>query len=326
MDKFRTTVEIPESVFKLDYRTPCFLSGSCFTENIGRKMAEYKLPVKVNPFGVLYNPSSLSSNLRILMSRHIFSGDELEYRDGLWVSLDHHSSFSGSDKDRTLENINRSAGEAGSFLKNCSVLLLTFGTAWVYIYNRSNRVAANCHKIHRMEFTRRLLSVEEIVTDYTGLLDELKNYNPSLKIIFTISPVRHFSDGAFNNQLSKSILFVAVNELLKKYDFTGYFPAYEIFMDELRDYRFYATDMLHPSEQGITYVWERFADTWIDPETQDIMAEVEKINRAVSHRPFRVDTHAYLKFVEASIAAMEKLEQKFPFLSFSDEKRFLADR
>lgn len=326
MDKFRTIVDIPTSALKIDYITPCFLSGSCFTEYIGEKMESAKLPVIYNPSGVLYNPSSISINLRMLMSGRVYDKSYLELRDGLWISPDHHTSFSDTDSDRVLESINRSVREASAFLRRCKVLLLTFGTSWVYVYNKSNRVAANCHKIPQREFTRKLLSHEEIISDYGELINELKNFNPEISIIFTVSPVRHFKDGAFNNQVSKSTLFLAVNELLKGFDNTYYFPSYEIFMDELRDYRFYADDMLHPSQQGIAYVWERFCDTYINTENVIIISAVEKLKRAVAHRPFRTNTPAWIKFIDATLKQMEELELKHPFLDFSNEKLILQSR
>ena len=287
-------------------------------------MAYYKMPSLYNPFGVLYNPASISRNFRILIEGRLFSANDLHFSDGLWLSLDHHTTFSDPDKRKTLEKINSSLSDAVTFLKKSSYLFLTFGTAWIYIYRKSGTVAANCHKIRQSEFERRLLQPEEIIKDYTGLLNELRDFNPDLNVIFTISPIRHFKDGAFYNQVSKSVLFLAVHSLLQRFDFTSYFPAYEIFMDELRDYRFYTDDMLHPSSQGVSYVWERFCEAYLDGSSKEIMSSVEKIRRAASHRPFRTETTEYKKFVTTILSQIEQIQKRHPFLNFEEEVKKLT--
>ena len=323
-DRFRTRVSIPDPVFRLSYQTATMLMGSCFTASVGENMVRYKFPARYNPFGVLYNPASVSAGLRLLMEGRRFTGEDLVFHDGLWVSLDHHSAFSHRDRDTCLENINRSLEESARFLQKCDYLFLTFGTSWIYEYRNSGKVAANCHKIPSAEFDRKLLQTAEIVADYRRLMQELEAFHPGLRVIFTVSPVRHLKDGFFSNQVSKSMLLLSVHQLLEDHAQMHYFPAYEIFMDELRDYRFYADDMLHPSAAGVDYVWDRFCETYFGEEAKKTMAGVERIQKAVNHRPFQAESTAYLTFVDNTLRQMDALQKNFPFLDFSPEKSRLS--
>jgi hypothetical protein len=214
---------------------------------------------------------------------------------------------------------NDSAVAASSWLKNCDYLLLTFGTAWAYLFKETGKLVANCHKLPSSSFDRVFLEPVEIVHQYDKLLRELKIYNPDIQVIFTLSPVRHWSDGAVNNQLSKSVLHFSMHEIMKKHNFVFYFPAYEIFMDELRDYRFYATDMFHPAEQGSQYVWERFCNTWIDKASKEIMAGVTAVLKSINHRPLHTDTTNHKKFRQNILKLINQLTEQFPFLDFSNE-------
>jgi hypothetical protein len=319
MDKFRTLVDIPGSPDKISYHSKCLFMGSCFADNIGECMAAYKFPVLLNPFGTLFNPSSMAENLNILIQGKEFSAGELVCHDGLWFSFNHYTAFAHPHLAICLSAINKSLSDASSWLKQCSYLLLTFGTAWIYIYNKTGKLVANCHKIPAVEFTRKLLEPRDIIESYDTLLNELSNFCPGIRIIFTVSPVRHWKDGAVNNQLSKSILHYSIQELLKLHKNTTYFPAYEIFMDELRDYRFYANDMLHPSDQGTSYVWERFIETWMDESTKKPMAGVKAILKAVTHRPLHTETLNHKKFIHNTLKQIEQLTGLYPFLDFSKE-------
>lgn len=324
MNRFRTTVSIPDPGFRISYQTPCMLMGSCFTSSIGENMMLYKFPAQYNPFGVLYNPASVSSGLRMIMEERQFTADDLLYHNGLWVSLDHHSTFSNRDREACLKGINRSLQASAKFLKQCRFLFLTFGTAWTFIYRENGKIAANCHKIPSSAFDRRMLQTEEIISDYGRLIDELQRFNPGLKVILTVSPVRHLKDGSFINQVSKSTLLLSLYQLLKQVPQMQYFPAYEIFMDELRDYRFYSDDMLHPSSTGENYIWDRFCETYLDEASKKTMAGVEKIQKAVNHRPFQTESTAYLTFVKNALRQMDELQKNCPFLDFSLEKSKLS--
>ncbi len=318
-DRFRTIIDINNPPFRISYQTGCFLTGSCFTDTVGERMQWYKLPVLYNPFGVLYNPASISKNLRMLMHDKMYAKGDLHFHNGLWISMDHDTSFSHPDQEVCLSKINSSLMAARKFLKQCNFLFITLGTAWVYIFKEKAKIVANCHKIPAAAFERRLLNPEEIIADYQALIEEIRLYNPEIQVIYTVSPIRHIKDGAFNNQVSKSILLFTIHKLLNTGKHVHYFPAYEIFMDELRDYRFYAEDMLHPSEQGMAYIWERFCDTYIDETPKTIMAGVEKIHKALDHRPFRTDTPDYQSFMEHTRQQIAEMQKNWSFLDFSDE-------
>jgi hypothetical protein len=326
LDKFRTIVQIAESPEKISYFTRCLFMGSCFADSIGEKMIYHKLPALQNPFGTLFNPASIAGNISLLIRGEAFSPDDLHEYRGLWFSFNHYTGFAHSHPEQCLENINRSFAAASLWLKQSRFLLITWGTAWVYIYKKTAKLVANCHKLPAREFERKLLRPEEIVGMYSELLHELVQYNPDIRVIFTVSPVRHWKDGAVNNQLSKSILLFSIHELLRQHDQTSYFPAYEIFMDELRDYRFYASDMLHPGEQGTNYVWERFCEAYIDRDTKKLMADVSAIMKAIAHRPLLTESPNYKKFIQHTIKKVEQLTNKHPHLDFSKELLQLRDK
>ena len=319
MEALQTRVNIPQSPVKIGYHTKCLLMGSCFSDYIGKIMARYKLPVLMNPFGTLFNPGSIADNLRHLVNGKSFTPADLHYHDGQWLSFSHYTGFSHPDKEACLIQINNSVRQATEWLQQSSILIMTFGTAWIYRLNETGKLVANCHKLPQAYFSKEFSEPSEIIKQYDLLLSELKAYNPGLTPVFTLSPVRHWADGAVNNQLSKSVLHYSIHEILKSHPQACYFPSYEIFMDELRDYRFYASDMLHPSEQGAGYVWERFMETWMDEESGQILAEVSAITKAAQHRPVNAESEAHTKFKQLTLKKIEQLTRKYPFLDFSNE-------
>ncbi len=324
MDKFRTSITIPVSDFKIGYETPGMLMGSCFSDYVGKIMQQHKLPVFLNPFGTLFNPLSVADALEKLMAGKLTTLEDLRFHNGLWFSFSHYTGFSNTDRDICLNRINKSEKEASAWLKKCHVLIITFGTAWVYTIKETGIVAANCHKMPVETFDRVFAEPEKIIRRYENLIRLLQQINPKIRIIFTVSPVRHWKDGAVNNQLSKSVLHWSIHEIMKLCPQTAYFPSYEIFMDELRDYRFYAPDMLHPSETATQYVWERFCDTYTSPETRKIMPDVLSVMKAVNHRPMHEDGPVFIKFKQQTLRKMEQLESTYPFLNFSAEKSVMT--
>lgn len=288
-------------------------------------MVRYKFPVQHNPFGVLYNPASISNSLRLIISDSTFTEDDLCFHNDLWFSLNHDTSFSRQDREECLAAINNTLQSIRAFLKKCRYLFLSFGTAWIYVYKKTGKTAANCHKLPAAEFDRRLLGTEETIMDYKHLIEELLRFNPDLKLIFTVSPIRHFKDGAFNNQVSKSILFLVIHALQNMHANIHYFPAYEVFMDELRDYRFYAADMLHPSDVGIDYIWERFGDIYFDESAKIILAGADKIHKAIAHRPYQKGSPGYKSFIENTLEQINRLGETYPFLDFNPELKQLAE-
>ncbi|MBN1145233.1 MAG: GSCFA domain-containing protein [Bacteroidales bacterium] len=319
MESFRTPVTIHESADKINYQTKCLFMGSCFADSIGKIMAGYQFPVLLNPFGTLFNPASIADNLTLLISGKTFTRNDLRYHHDLWFSLNHYTAFSHPNPETCLARVNQAATEATAWLKNCHYLLLTFGTSWAYQYKETGKVVANCHKLPSSQFNQVLLQPTSIIEQYNQLLRQLKSMNPDIRVIFTLSPVRHWSNGAVGNQLSKSVLHYSIHEIVKSNNLASYFPAYEIFMDELRDYRFYAGDMLHPSEQGTRYVWERFCDTRMDKATKKIMAGVEAVLKAMNHRPLHTDTTNHKIFRQNTLKLINQLQEQYPFLDFHNE-------
>jgi len=295
--------------------------GSCFAEHIGKRLADMKWRAELNPFGVLYNPLSISEALMRLMKFRQYGDEELTcFPDGGWSTWLHHSRYSHSVKEVALATINASLEAGSRALAEADMLVITWGTAWVYQLRNTGEVVGNCHKVPEREFVRYRLSVEEIVAEYTQLLGRLWALNPKVRVLFTVSPVRHLKDTLHGNQLSKATLLLAVDELCRRYpDRLHYFPAYEIVMDELRDYRFYAEDMAHPSAQAVEYVWERFVEHVTDRDAQAFIAEWTKMVRAMAHRPFRPEAEEYKRFVEQNIEKIMALKERYPYLEVQNE-------
>ncbi|HCE56446.1 MAG TPA: GSCFA domain protein [Prolixibacteraceae bacterium] len=319
--KFRTEVKIPEFRYKTGYAHQNMFLGSCFTENIGSRMAVLKYPVDINPFGILYNPESVANSLKMLLNGRKFSLTDLVHHEGLWHSFSHHGRFSSEDANVTLQQINERLEYSSAFLKTAGFLFITFGTARVYKHKKSGETVANCHKIPDSEFIRSRLTVDEIVAEYLRLIDEIRAVNPSIKIIFTVSPIRHWKDGAVENQLSKATLLLAIDEIIhSRGENCAYFPAYELVMDELRDYRFYAPDMLHISDVAIDFIWNKFENALIDAESRQISVRVQKIVQAANHRPFNKNTPEYSRFLLQMQEHINNLEKEFKNIDFTGEK------
>jgi hypothetical protein len=317
---FRTIAEIPSFPVKLSYQAPSLWMGSCFTENIGGYLRELKFPVLVNPFGTLFNPLSIHENLSLLFEGRRFAGEDLGFSNGLYYSFCHHTSFSHPDRESCLAKVNETIENAKKFLSGMKFLVLTWGTAWVYLLKETGNVVANCHKLPDKFFERKLLGVDEILRSAGQILEKLEISHPGLQVILTISPVRHLKDGLAENQVSKSTLLLAARRLSLEYKNVHYFPAYEIMMDDLRDYRFYGEDMVHPNMVAIGYIMDKLRDSLIDPSAFSVMKEVEKLNKALGHRPFNPDTKEHREFLQRMLKHCEGLEKKFPFLDLTNEK------
>lgn len=317
---FRTEVTVNNFPFRISYQTPVLFCGSCFAENIGGIMHSYKMPVQVNPFGVVYNPFSVARVLRNILQNKEYTSNDLHSRNGLWFSFDHYTRFSSESKDECLLKINEACSSAHEFIKKANLIGVTFGTARVYRLVSTGKVVANCHKIPAKEFTHTLLSVDEIVSEWTKLIDEVLAVIPNIRFLFTVSPIRHWKDGPIGNQLSKSTLILAVHRLVEIYsDKAFYFPGYEIMMDDLRDYRFYDSDMLHPSQLAIDYIWQKFSDALIEHQAMQVTEKVHRIQQALSHRPVNPKSHEFKMFVDKILNAIDSLQKQYPFLNFEEE-------
>ena len=319
----KITVAAPD--FSIDYNSRLMMLGSCFAENMGSKFSYYKFDVDVNPCGIIYNPLSVANVLRLLVEGKRFEKNDLREVGGKWVSLFHHGAFSSADPDECLHRINDRLTKATGELRTLDLLVITWGTAWVYKYIPENIIVSNCHKIPSREFERSRLSVEDIVREYLVLIERLREINPGLRILFTVSPIRHWKDGAHRNQLSKATLLLAIDRLREEIQHVYYFPAYEIVLDELRDYRFYAEDMLHVSGFTVDYIWERFLYSFISPEVFGLMNQIGRINKGVAHRPFEPQSEEYQRLVKKMLAEIAMISRSYPMIDFSEEKRKLNE-
>lgn len=316
--RFRTEVEVKKASKTIGYSNQCMLIGSCFTENIGRRMAGYRLPNMINPFGIVYNPISVKNSIKFLLQRKTFVENDLFLNQELWHNFYFHSRYSSVNSEVALEQMNGSVHKGANYLRKANFLFITFGTAFCFRHVEHDVVVSNNHKLPGKEFERFRLSVDDIVREYEELLTLLWLENPELQVVFTVSPVRHLKDGAQGNQLSKATLLLAIDNLVNRFERCDYFPAYEIFMDDLREYRFYEQDMVHPNTQGVEYVWEKFQERFLEEETKQLSAQVAKILRAMAHRPNNVDSDSHRKFLQRHSEIVKSLLKEHPSLLLND--------
>ncbi len=376
--EFRTKVELPKGEAEICHQDKLMLFGSCFAENIGRRLVENKFQCDVNPYGILYNPYSIIEALTEIMEGKVYTEDDLFEADGQWHSWMHHGSFSAPTVEECLANINGRIRRAHEWLKQADWLLITWGTAYYYKLKETGKVVSNCHKQPDRLFDRHLARVDYLDNDFGFLLDQLGEFNPNLKVLFTVSPVRHIKDGLRANHQSKGVLLLAIEDMLDRdwltpeteeekkkrkedydrtmkqmcekygitegmnwlgeeegddatddlddYDYENsiyhrihYFPSYEIMMDELRDYRFYADDMLHPSTLAVDYIWGCFAECYFPSETTQVMKDWKEIRKGLEHRPFDASSEGYRRFLTEIVLKIERLKEKLPYLDVQNE-------
>lgn len=312
--KFRTEIEIESWHRQIEYKESIVSLGSCFADNIARKLAERKFSITASPTGILFNPASISSTLNQLRNGYRVSSEELILRDGRYLNYDFHSSFSASTAEEAIAVMQNAMERGAEAMKRADHIIITLGTAWVYRLKESGKVVANCHKQQQALFDRQMLTVKEIVD---SLAPEIEHLAPQKQVILTLSPVRHIGDGLVDNSLSKATLRVAIEELCRRYSGVIYFPAYEIVMDDLRDYRFYADDLTHPSTSAIEYIAERFFDVALSTDTKQRMMSIERIVRAAQHRPMNPHSEEYRAFCRKQLDEIAKFED----IDFEEEKR-----
>ncbi len=288
MQTFRTEHTPDKPGFTLNHRDGIVMMGSCFSENIGMILQRHHFDVDLHSHGIIFNPLAITKSLDDVINKKNYIESELVCYNDIYHSLFHHGNFSSDNPRETLNRINSSITESHEKLRQAKVLMITFGSAWAYFYKKTNSVVANCHKIPQQEFEKRLLTHSEIELSMKSVFDSLKKFNPNLKIIFTISPVRHLRDGFFENQLSKSKLFIAVSNLLETNKDYFYFPAYEIILDDLRDYRFFKEDLVHPNSTAINYVWEKFISWCLDSSSHQLLQKMEPVLKFLEHRPMKI--------------------------------------
>ena len=325
--QFRAELTPKPFAVKIKHTDKLLLVGSCFTEQIGKKLAAHRFRVLENPNGILFNPFSIAKSLMSYANEKQYNGDELFFGNELWASRDHHTKFSGPDMGVVLKGINDSQQRANEFIKNADWLLLTLGSAFVYEWkdiaddgDHSN-VAANCHKIPTDQFNRRLTSPTEIQAILQKMITAVRKVNPGIKIIFTVSPVRHLREGFIENNRSKAALIQAVHSLTDEKGIF-YFPAYELVIDDLRDYRFFAEDFVHPNYAATNYVWEKFVASVTDQPTQQLMQEVNELNAAMAHKAFNPSSAAHKKFLEVHLEKTVLLKERYPYIDLDDAFAF----
>lgn len=315
-DHFRTEIRLPEYPFRIDHLQAICCMGSCFAEHMAARLAEGKFKVNLNPYGIIYNPVSLANTILGLVNQRKFGPEDLFQYNDLWHSFDHHGAFSFPTQAQTLEAIHTAAEAGSAALRNANLLILTLGTAHVFEHRAGNRIVANCHKLPGRDFERRRLSVETVTDALTQAITKAQKINPALRILLTVSPVRHLRDGMMENQRSKATLLLAAAALCEQLPDTWYFPAYEMVMDDLRDYRFFEPDMIHPNSLAVDYIWDHFSESFFEDSTQHLLQRIRKITQAARHRPFHTGTEAHQAFLRQQQEAIEALRREFPFLEF----------
>lgn len=306
--ELQTRIHIAKADRGIRYSDRILMLGSCFTDHMAGRMQACCMQVEANPFGTLYNPLSIAETIKRMASAEPMQEADLVQHGGMYHSMMHHGDFSSMDAKGILEQTNKSIRDGHAALEQADIVILTWGTAYVYEYN--GQVVANCHKLPASAFVRRILSVQEIVDAYTALLRLI----PGKRVLLTVSPIRHLRDGMHENTVSKATLQLAADKLCQLSEMVSYFPSYEIMMDELRDYRFYAEDMVHPTEVAVQYIWERFVDTYMSTETKQEMQVLHRYWLDLHHRPLHPASEAYQRFIAQREKTREQLIKRYPWL------------
>ena len=300
----------------IDYNSKILLLGSCFSENIGNKLSYYKFQTSQNPYGILFHPKAIEKLVDNVIQQKEYTEDDIFFHNERWHCFDTHSNLSATTKQELIDNLNQNTASTFEVLQKASHVIITLGTAWIYKHINSGNTVANCHKIPQKEFSKEILSIDEIQNSLQNICSLISSLNPNATLIFTVSPVRHIKDGFIENQRSKAHLVSAIHQLKEKNNSVRYFPSYEIMMDELRDYRFYKEDMIHPNQTAIHYIWEKFTNTWFSKHTIDTMQKVEEIQKGLAHKPFNPNSEAHQKFLKKLAQKKETLIKVFPHMSF----------
>ncbi|MCG8311012.1 MAG: GSCFA domain-containing protein [Cytophagales bacterium] len=306
---FRTKVVPAKSDCNICLKDRILSLGSCFAQNTGQKLQDYKFDININPFGTLFNPVSIFKLVNRAAHSEIIDALGVVESQGVYHHYDLHSDLSNLNREKLLSNANKVLGGLGTDLPATSYIIYTFGTAVVYELKETGEIVANCHKVPSHKFNRRLLDVEEIVYGFKVNYDLVKSMNRYTRFIVTVSPVRHQKESFEQNNVSKSILRIACDRIVKNHADVEYFPAFEIMMDELRDYRFYAEDMLHPNAVATDYIWQKFSDTYFDDEHKEFILKWEKVRKALAHKPFNSNSKEHQSFIRKTIRMLDEFKR-----------------
>ncbi|WP_396633453.1 GSCFA domain-containing protein [Maribacter sp. R86514] len=313
-----TQIPLTKSENPIDYSSQLLLLGSCFSENIGAKLEYFKFQGLQNPFGILFHPLAIEKLIQKSVYQEVVTEKDVFHANEQWHSFYAHSVLSNPSKEKIIDNLNEAVQNTTAQLKKASHIIITLGTAWVYRNNASEKVVANCHKVPQANFTKELLNVDDVKESLERTIKMVRSINPAAQCIFTVSPVRHLKDGFVENQLSKAHLISAIHKVLN--EGISYFPSYEIMMDELRDYRFYAKDMIHPNEVAVDYIWGKFKSVWVDESMATVMKNVDEIQRGLKHRPFNPVGEAHQKFLTSLSKKIFRIQKDYPFMEFNTLK------
>lgn len=322
LSQLMTKLNIPRYHPGISYSDHILMTGSCFAEHMERKMTWYKYQVYGNPFGILYNPESIAYSFERIRDLQYYTLSDLVNHDGLYHSMDHHGSFSGPDSAVVLKKINETLDEAHAFIEITEFAFISLGTSRVYAYSPTGKIAGNNHKIPSGKFETRHMSVTDTIACLQRIYDVLKQTSPSVHIIWTISPVRHLKDGLIENQRNKAVLILAVEQFIQTHPDTQYFPAYEMMIDQLRDYRYYARDMVHPSDMAIDIIWETLSVLYLDPHESEHHAAIEKVRKAAAHRMLHDNPSAIEKFARAQLKSIDHLAALYPEMDWKEERQY----
>lgn len=300
----------------IDYKSKILLLGSCFAENIGNKLDYFKFQNAINPFGILFNPKAVETLITDAINEREYLADDIFSHNEQWHCFDAHSKLSNVLKEDLLDGLNNAIKSTNQQIKSSTHIIITLGTSWAYRHIEYDKIVANCHKVPQRQFLKELLSIDDIVQSLQAIVALIKQENSLTRIVFTVSPIRHIKDGFVESTLSKSQLISAVHQVIDERHSVSYFPSYEIMMDELRDYRFYAEDMIHPSGIAINYIWERFKTVWLSEKAVRIMEQVDAVQKGLNHRPFNPNTKQHKVFVEKLKRNQEQLSGQFPHMFF----------
>ncbi|SDR98401.1 GSCFA family protein [Formosa sp. Hel1_31_208] len=314
---FQTKIPLQQQPFnQIDYHSKTLLLGSCFAEHIGDKFEYYKFQKQQNPFGILFHPLAIETLVTNAINEKEYTKDDLFFQNEQWHCFDAHSRLSNTSAEVLLENLNNAIRFTHQFLSEASHVIITLGTAWVYRFIETDLHVANCHKVPQKQFLKELLSVDQIKTSLEAIVSLVKSINPEVVAICTVSPIRHIKDGFVENTRSKSHLIAAIHQLVDVRQGNYYFPSYELMMDELRDYRFYSEDMLHPNTTAINHIWNRFQNVWISKDALAMMNDVDEIQKGLAHRPFNSKSDAHHAFLERLKQKETQVQLSFPHIVF----------
>lgn len=311
--KLQTSIPLDVAENQLNHQSQLLILGSCFAENIGEKLNYFKFQSVRNPFGILFHPLAIEKLLSKSIQKESFTEEDIFFLNEQWHCFDAHSDLSDPSKENLLRKLNTALGQTYQQIAKATHVCITLGTSWVYRNTEMDAVVANCHKVVQKEFSKELLSVAQITESLESSIETIRTINQNTQVVFTVSPVRHLKDGFIENQRSKSHLISAIHQIKG----ASYFPSYEIMMDELRDYRFYKTDMVHPSQLAIDYIWEKFKEVWISPQSYPIMEKVDTIQKGLLHRPFNASSEKHQLFLKSLGDKITYLQEEYPFMKFN---------